>query len=104
MTDAAGRAMDQNSLSDLESAIIEQGLPGGERGQRQGSRFDMREVVRLRRRLVDFDDRVVRVAPAVDLEHSVDVVARFERGYAAPDRGDHAGNIATERDRQPVLR
>jgi putative intracellular protease/amidase len=80
---------------------IDQGLPGGQRGQRQRGFFLVGEVARLGHEGPGRRGHVLRVAPAGPWEgqHAEDLVAGLVDGHAHPGGFDRARDIPAEHER-----
>ena len=103
--DAARGTVDQHALARAEPAVVEQPLPGGERGQRDRGALGVPERPRLRHQQLGGHRRVVgRDAVAVERREREHLVAGRDAGDAGPDFLDHSGELVGRDRRQAVDR
>ena len=103
VADAAGGGVDQHPLPRPDVGGVDQGLPGGERGQRQRGRpATWSRPAGLRGEGAGGAGDVLGVgAGAVRVgQHAEDLVARLEEGDAEADRLDDAGDVPAEDERR----
>ena len=90
--DAARGTVDQHALFGDEPAVVEQPLPGGERGQRDRGAFGMPERPRPGDQQFGGERRVVGCdAVAVERREREHLVAGRDAGDAGSDFLDHSG-------------
>ena len=83
--------MDEGCLTGHQAAVVEQRLPGGERGQGHRCGLDMVEGGRLGGEVTGLHGDVVGGgAVAVPVGQPVDLVAHSQPGGAKAERGHHA--------------
>ena len=105
VADAAGRSVDQHPLALLQSPVIEQPLPGAERGQGDGGALLVAERLRLGSEERGPDDDVLgRGAVAIEVGERPHRVTDRQRVDIGPD-GGHLARELVRRDRgQPIHR
>ena len=101
--DATRGTVDQYPLACGEPAVVEQPLPGGERGQRDRGALGVPERARLRRQQLGGQRRVVRCdAIAVERREREDLVADRYIRDAGSHFLDHSGELVGRDRRQAV--
>jgi hypothetical protein len=103
--DAARGTVDQDALAGLEPAVVEQPLPGGERGQRYRGALGVRERPRPGHQQLGGHGRVVGCnAVAVERRKREHLVARRDIGNARADLLNHSGKLVGRDRGQAVKR
>lgn len=102
VADAARRGMDQHPLPLLHIRRIDQGLPGGERRQRDGRGLNVIEVGGFAGERAGRSGHVLggRAVPVRVGEHAEDLVTGLEEGHADTDGDDLAGDVPAEDERR----
>ncbi|GAA2371457.1 hypothetical protein GCM10010246_77240 [Streptomyces cuspidosporus] len=95
MTDTADRGMDQHPLPGPEAPGVDEGLPGGERGQRQSGRLDVVVPGGLGGERAGGAGDVLGVGagPVRVGEHAEHLVTGLEEGDAVADLHHGAGDV-----------
>ena len=100
----AGAGVDEDLLPGLDLGEVDQGLPGGQRDQRDGCGLVQSERGRLEGDVVLVDGDVLGEGPDAQVAGSgVDLVADLEVRDVGPDLGHDAGDVVAEHERRLVL-
>ncbi|AIA08500.1 hypothetical protein DC74_8096 [Streptomyces noursei] len=102
MADAAGRGVDQHVLTGPESRGVDEGLPGGERGERQSGRLDVVDPGRLGREGAGGSGHVLGVGtgPVRVGQHAEHLVTGPEEGDPVAGLHHGAGDVPAEGQRR----
>lgn len=94
--------MDQDALPRLHLGGVDQGLPGGQSGERNGARLHVVDLGRLVREGAGGRGDVLGVrAHAVRVgQHAEHLVARLEQGHAETRLLDDAGHVPAQDERR----
>ncbi len=100
---AAGAAGDQDPLARLEGGVVDQRLPRGQRRQRQGRRFHVRDRSGSGREMRGRHGDVLRRRPvAVEVDQPVDVLADRYAAGARTEADDCARHLVGRDGRRAV--
>ncbi len=100
---AAGPAGDEDPLARLEGGVVDQRLPRGQRRQRQGGRFDVRDRSGSGREVGGGQRDVLRRRPvAVEVDQPVDLLIDRYAAGAGAEADDRARHLVGRDGRRAV--
>jgi hypothetical protein len=95
--------VDQHPLAGLQPAVVEQGLPGGEGGQRHRRRLEVADGGGLGGEIARFDGDILGGgAIAVPVGEAVDLVAHGQAAGPIAEGDDHARDLVAGDHRSAV--